>query len=88
MAESSYEASILSAREHRFYQEEALALELYGVYLVETNRPKKGLEQLETAVTKYNHWGCTTKVRDVKDFIECITATTSLWKIEKNGVGI
>jgi len=73
MAELSYQSSILSAREHRYVQEEALALEIFGVFLVENKQIRRGLEQLEMAADKYHGWGSVKKVRDVKDFMGCVS---------------
>mmetsp|Transcript_26892 Transcript_26892/g.57652 ORF Transcript_26892/g.57652 Transcript_26892/m.57652 type:complete len:1336 (+) Transcript_26892:116-4123(+) len=70
MAELSYQAAIVSAREHKFYHEEALACELYGIYLVENGNVLKGLDQLQLAIDKYKQWGATKKVDDVKNFVE------------------
>jgi hypothetical protein len=68
-ADISYRAAILSAQEHKFVHEEALALELYGIYLVENKQREKGLNQLENAMTKYKQWGALKKSQNVNDFI-------------------
>jgi hypothetical protein len=70
LAEISFKAAIVSAHEHRFYHEEALACELYGVFLIETNNLVTGIEQLQLAIDKYVQWGAKKKADDVKDFIE------------------
>lgn len=72
MAENSYQASILSAREHKFHHEEALASELFGMYLVENAKVAKGIEQLQIAREKYIQWGATKKADMVKETIGVI----------------
>ena len=79
-AELAYEASIASACEHKFHHEEALALELYGIYLIENGRVLKGLGKLDVAIEKYNRWGAKSKVRDVKLFVERVDKSSNLWK--------
>ena len=69
LAEISFKAAIASAHEHRFYHEEALACELYGIFLIETSNLASGIEQLQLAIDKYVHWGAKKKADDVKDFI-------------------
>jgi len=69
LAEISFKAAIVSAHEHRLYHEEALACELYGVFLIETNNLATGIEQLQLAFDKYVQWGAEKKADDVKDFI-------------------
>ena len=69
-AEASYEASIASARSHRFLNEEAYAYELYGVYLLENRMVDKGHEKLDIAIEKYAEWGALKKVEHVKKFKE------------------
>lgn len=75
MAELFYQAAVRSAREHRFLHEEALSLEVFGVYLVENKQLQKGMEQLKMAAEKYHKWGSMKKVRDVKDFMELVQTT-------------
>lgn len=72
MAEISYQCSILSAREHRFYFEEALATELFGMYFVETKRVDEGLKHLVTAKEMYAKWGAMKKKEDLGNFIDMI----------------
>mmetsp|Transcript_3115 Transcript_3115/g.6865 ORF Transcript_3115/g.6865 Transcript_3115/m.6865 type:complete len:754 (+) Transcript_3115:1916-4177(+) len=72
MAELSYQASIISAREHRFINEEALACELYGMFLVENKDIQKGVPQLQNALERYTQWGALKKATDVKEFIELV----------------
>lgn len=80
MAELSYQAAILSAHSHRFFHEEAMACELYGIYLVETNRILEGFEQLRLSIEKYKQWGAIKKAVAVKDFIQLVAQPANLWK--------
>ena len=56
-AEVAYKASIVSAREHKFLHEEALAYELYGIFCMENQMVDQGVEQLNIAIDKYKQWG-------------------------------
>jgi len=75
MAESSYKAAIVSAHDHRFNNEEALGLELYGIFLVENNKVVQGLQQLEKAREEYKVWGAIKKADAVLEFIDLIKRT-------------
>ena len=82
MAIMSYEASIVSACKHRFYNEEGLAYELYGIYLIENKMVVKGLEQLRHAQEKYQKWGATKKADDVEKFIDLTNRTVDFcWEV-------
>ncbi|KAL7539524.1 hypothetical protein ACHAXR_009351 [Thalassiosira sp. AJA248-18] len=72
MAELAYQASIASARDHKFINEEALAHELFGVFLLENKKAEKGMEQLNIAHDKYKQWGALKKAEAVKDFINSV----------------
>jgi len=72
MAELAYQSSIVSAREHKFVHEEALAHELFGIYFVENKRIREGIEHLKIAYDKYMQWGAYQKTSDVKDFLELV----------------
>lgn len=76
----TYTAAIISSKEHRYTNKEALSLELYGIFLVETKQIKKGLMQLALAVEKYKQWGATKKADDVADFIELVNLVNYSWK--------
>lgn len=69
LAEISFQDGILSAHQHRFYHEEALTCELYGVFLIETEKIDSGIEQLQMARDLYLHWGAKRKADTVTDFI-------------------
>mmetsp|Transcript_40712 Transcript_40712/g.85233 ORF Transcript_40712/g.85233 Transcript_40712/m.85233 type:complete len:113 (+) Transcript_40712:156-494(+) len=79
MAELSYQASIVSAHEHKFFHEEALACELYGIYLIENKKLSKGMKQLKQALNKYKAWGATKKADSVKDFVYVVKKPAKLW---------
>lgn len=70
LAETSFKASIVSAHEHGFHHEEALACELYGIFLIDTKNMVVGIEQLNLAIHKYMLWGAQNKVNDVKVLID------------------
>mmetsp|Transcript_31119 Transcript_31119/g.56975 ORF Transcript_31119/g.56975 Transcript_31119/m.56975 type:complete len:112 (+) Transcript_31119:490-825(+) len=72
MAELKYQASITSAYNHRFFHEEAMARELYGIYLVENKMAVRGIPQLEMALDKYKKWGAVRKVDSLKEFIAMV----------------
>lgn len=84
MAELFYQASITSAREHKFLHEKAMAHELYGIYLVENKMVAEGLEQLHQATENYEKWGAQKKADEVNDFIVLINLTVDLWKQKTN----
>ena len=64
-AKACYEASIRSAKEHKFIHEQALAYELYGTFRVETGHLENGTELLRKAQSLYNEWGATKKASEV-----------------------
>mmetsp|Transcript_11076 Transcript_11076/g.24015 ORF Transcript_11076/g.24015 Transcript_11076/m.24015 type:complete len:244 (+) Transcript_11076:1567-2298(+) len=78
MAELAYQASISSAHAHRFFHEEAMAQEMYGIYLIENKMVDKGIVELETAMGKYESWGAARKVDYLKDFIELVNIPASM----------
>jgi len=80
MAEISYKAAIISVREHKFYHEEALAFELYGIFLVESKQILRGLMELQMAAKKYKQLGAMKKTDDVMEFMEFIQQSHSLLK--------
>jgi len=69
-AENSYKASIISAQEHKSMNDEAIACELYGIYLVENKRAGAGLTHLLKAVEKYKDWGAVEKFQELQGFID------------------
>ena len=75
-AEVAYKASIVSAREHKFLHEEALAYELYGVFCMENKMVDKGVEQLNIALDKYRQWGAMKTAEGLQRFIDVHDLTT------------
>jgi hypothetical protein len=73
-AEKAYQASIKSARDHRFIHEEALAHELYGVFCVENGMGETGLMQLRIAMGKYEEWGARRKANEVQLYLAAVVA--------------
>eukprot|EP00578_Thalassiosira_sp_NH16_P017378 CAMPEP_0181111258 /NCGR_PEP_ID=MMETSP1071-20121207/19174_1 /TAXON_ID=35127 /ORGANISM="Thalassiosira sp., Strain NH16" /LENGTH=596 /DNA_ID=CAMNT_0023195129 /DNA_START=1 /DNA_END=1791 /DNA_ORIENTATION=- len=76
MAELSYQSSILSAHDHKFIHEQALACELYGVFLVENKNFQGGMEQLQIALNKYTQWGALKKAMDVMDLMILVSSNS------------
>lgn len=64
-AKASYEASIKSAREHKFIHEEALGYELYGIFRIETGHQENGKDLLKTAQSLYAEWGALKKASEM-----------------------
>ena len=77
LAELVYQSSIASAQDHKFIHEEAMACELYGMYLIENKKVMKGMKQLQIAKKKYKQWGALRKAGAVKDFIELVNQLNS-----------
>jgi len=80
MAKFSYQAAIASACDHKFFHEEALANELYGIYLVENKMVLEGMKQLRMAMCKYKKWGAMKKADAVEDFTYLVNKSLNLWK--------
>jgi len=72
MAKQSYEAAIESSNKHKYFHEEALTCELYGVYLIENKMVSEGKDQLRLAIDKYRKWGATRKADDVVKLISLV----------------
>ncbi|KAL9184861.1 hypothetical protein ACHAXT_002638 [Thalassiosira profunda] len=69
-AEAAYKASIMSAHEHKFVHEEALAYELHGVFCVENGMVTNGLEQLRAAIDRYRKWGAAKVAKRVQIYVD------------------
>ena len=76
LAELSYKSSIISAQNHKFFQYEALASELYGIFCLETQAVDKGVDQVHLALAKYKKWGAKRKVKDLQEFIDLVNPET------------
>ena len=77
MAEMAYKASIVSAREHKFIPEQALAYELYGIFLANSQHIERGVDQIKLAHSKYMEWGAMRKVKHVEDLIKKLLTSLS-----------
>ena len=75
MAELAYQSSIVSAHDHKFIHEQALACELYGVFLVENKNVQGGMKQLQIAHDQYKQWGALKKVSDVIDLMTLVSSS-------------
>lgn len=73
MAELAYQSSIESAHNHKYVHEEALARELFAMFLLENKCMVRGLDQLRLAHDKYKQWGALEKANAVKDFIDMVS---------------
>jgi len=71
-AETLYEASILSARRHKFLHEEALACELFGIYYCDRGMAEKGWDKLQLALQKYSEWGALGKAASLEKFMSWV----------------
>jgi len=69
-AEAAYNASILSAHNHHFLHEEALAYELYSIFCFQNQMIDIGVEQLRMALEKYKQWGAIKKVGKLQLLME------------------
>ena len=65
-ARAEYEKAVRSANTHKSVHYEARALELYGIFCMENEMEKKGLEKIQLAIDKYTEWGALNKVRSLK----------------------
>ena len=69
-AENAYIASIKSAKDHKFMNEEAIANELFGIFCIENQIVDKGTKHLRIALDLYKQWGAMNKATDLEKFIE------------------
>ncbi|KAL9184820.1 hypothetical protein ACHAXT_002597 [Thalassiosira profunda] len=69
-ADAAYEASIRSARDHKWLNEQALAHELYGVFCVENGMRDKGTAQLRAAIDRYREWGAANVAKRVQLYVD------------------
>ena len=73
-ADVAYKASIASAHTSKFIHYEALAYELYSIFLIENKATEKGIEQLTVSLSRYAEWGADKKVEDLSSFLELVQA--------------
>ena len=69
-AQVMYDKSILSARQHKFVHEEALASELAGNFYLNRGNALAALKHFTFAHAKYLQWGAFAKVRILFAFIQ------------------
>ena len=69
-AENAYIASIKSAKDHKFMNEEAMANELFGMFCIENQMGDQGLKHLCIALDLYKQWGAMNKAADLEKFIQ------------------
>jgi hypothetical protein len=70
MAESCYKASIKTAREHRFIQEESIANELAGFFNLERGQRQRSHSYFKSSLLCYRKWGAFAVVKRIGDFIQ------------------
>ncbi|KAL3805299.1 hypothetical protein HJC23_009006 [Cyclotella cryptica] len=68
-AELAYSNALVSARAHKFINDEALAYELAGYFYHSAGKTAESLEHLICAHTKYTEWGACLKVNTIFRFI-------------------
>jgi hypothetical protein len=70
VAERLYDAAILSAKTHKFVNEEALANELAGHFYLDTGRKIKSMNYFMRAFENYNEWGAVAKAASLTKYFE------------------
>ena len=68
-AETLYDAAILSSKEHKFVNEEALANELAGYFYVHTGRRDRSAQYFLQAFEKYSEWGAVAKANTLTKYL-------------------
>lgn len=69
-AQVAYKNAIISARAHKFINDEALACELAGYFYLSAGKTTESLEHFIWAHEKYTQWGACSKVNKIFDFIQ------------------
>ena len=77
-AENAYIASIKSAKDHKFMNEEAVANELFGIFCIENKMADKGVHHLRIALDLYKQWGAVNKAADLQKLIEAKASVDGL----------
>jgi len=70
LAGTLYDKAVLSAKEHRFLNEEALALELAGIFHLKTGGEDRAIKYLSEAVEKYKEWEAFAKAKSLERYLE------------------
>eukprot|EP00984_Skeletonema_dohrnii_P012129 scaffold4880_cov173-Skeletonema_dohrnii-CCMP3373.AAC.2 len=65
-----YDAAILSSKEHKFLNEEALANELTGYFYLDTGMRIKSMHYFSQAFQKYSEWGALAKARMLVKYLD------------------
>lgn len=71
-AETLYDSAVLSAKEHRFVNEEALANKLSGFFYLETGRKEEAKVCFFHAIEKYRQWGAFGVAKSLAHFLESL----------------
>eukprot|EP00985_Skeletonema_marinoi_P022094 scaffold13905_cov119-Skeletonema_marinoi.AAC.1 len=69
-AKRCYDAAILSAKEHKFVHEEALACELAGHFMLESGEGHAALPYFLLAQKKYHEWGAYAKEESLEKYMK------------------
>ena len=70
-ARNAYIASIKSAKDHKFMNEEAMANELFGVFCIQNQMiDEEGMKHLRIALDLYKQWGALNKAAVLEQFIK------------------
>jgi hypothetical protein len=79
-AEQAHIASIKSAKDHKFMNEEGMANELFGVFCIERQMEMgdKGMKHLRIALDLYTQWGAMNKAADLETYIETKASVDAL----------
>jgi len=75
-AEPLYDSAVLSARQHHFLNEEALALELAGRFYLKTGRKKRSITYFSQAIEKYHEWEASAKAVILEKYMEELVAAS------------
>lgn len=67
---SLYDSAVLSAREHKFVHEEAIASELAGIFYHETGHRQESFSYLMHSINCYDKWGAHAVARRVETVIQ------------------
>lgn len=67
---SLYDSAVLSAREHKFVHEEAIASELAGIFFYKTGHRQESFSHLMHSINCYNKWGAHAVARRVETVIQ------------------
>ncbi|KAL7482315.1 hypothetical protein ACHAW6_007990 [Cyclotella cf. meneghiniana] len=69
-AQTAYSNALVSARAHKFINDEALAYELAGYFYLHVGKTSESLDHLICAHEKYTEWGASVKANTICRFIQ------------------